>query len=224
MCLRVCVQVPVTFMRIGRLLKDCLERLIGQQGQAMPAVVLPPTPQRMSSGDAAINRSPPADSAGGANRRRSMSLVLCVRRQVCAGVVGWRCASTELLTHLVALPCVGSGFTSPGRESRRKRVARVLQRRPPPAQAATVGDGVELGAAINKPDAIRLAEEYTERTVGAVRLTDTSITMLKLSWSIARQGKGAAMHIESHLHEVCGPHVLPFRVGCVCVGVCVLVW
>jgi len=53
----------------------------------------------------------------------------------------------------------------------------------------------------SKSEATRLAEEHTERTVGAVRLNDTSITMLKLSWQIPRQGKGAAMHIESHLHE-----------------------
>lgn len=65
----------------------------------------------------------------------------------------------------------------------------------PPRKAS----GVAGGAVV---EAIRLGEEYTDRTVGAVRLVDTKITMIKLSWQIPRQGKGSAMHIESTLHGV----------------------
>jgi hypothetical protein len=108
--------------------------------------------------------------------------------------------TTTTLTHC----CVTMADQSTDRESRRKRVSRALLQRPPQASAVRAPDNAAEGNMGGRGvEAIRLAEEHTERTVGAVRLADTSITMLKLAWPIARHGKGAAMQIESQLHEVC---------------------
>lgn len=50
-------------------------------------------------------------------------------------------------------------------------------------------------------DAIRLALEHGGASIGVVRLTDTSLTSLRLSWSIPRHGKGSAVTLETQLHK-----------------------
>eukprot|EP00041_Stephanoeca_diplocostata_P014674 m.274262 g.274262 ORF g.274262 m.274262 type:complete len:299 (+) comp19758_c0_seq1:485-1381(+) len=48
---------------------------------------------------------------------------------------------------------------------------------------------------------VRLAQEHGGASVGVVRLVDTSLSALKMSWHIPRCGKASAMHLETQLHK-----------------------